>query len=52
LVDILQSHRVRYISREEIHDFDPEEHSFFNINTPGDYEEAKKIWQKSLEHKN
>jgi molybdopterin-guanine dinucleotide biosynthesis protein A len=47
LRDILHIHNVRYVSQEEIHDFDPEEHSFFNINTPGDYEVAKKIWQKS-----
>ena len=47
LRDILHIHNVRYVSQEEIHDFDPEEHSFFNINTPEDYEVAKKIWQKS-----
>ncbi len=47
LKDILHIHNVRYIFQEEIHDFDPEEYSFFNINTPGDYDLAKRLWQKS-----
>lgn len=46
LIDILDSHKVRYVSREEIGNYDPEELSFFNINSPSDYEAAKTIWQK------
>lgn len=32
--------RVRYVGVDEIHRFDPEEKSFFNVNTPEDLEEA------------
>ena len=46
LADILESHKVRYISPKEIHAFDPDELSVVNINTPKDYEEAKNLWQK------
>jgi molybdopterin-guanine dinucleotide biosynthesis protein A len=46
LADILESQKVRYIAPEEIHALDPDELSFFNINTPKDYEEAKILWQK------
>ncbi|MFQ6108344.1 MAG: molybdenum cofactor guanylyltransferase [Candidatus Aminicenantales bacterium] len=45
LADILNFHKVRYITKKEIHEFDPQEISFFNINTPQDYEEAKNIWK-------
>jgi molybdopterin-guanine dinucleotide biosynthesis protein A len=34
---------VRYLSLEELDRFDPEHRSFFNINSPGQLEEAKKI---------
>ncbi len=44
LYEILHFHKVRYISQEEIVKFDPQELSFFNVNNPGDFEEAKKIW--------
>src|SRR2546430_2592550 len=37
--------RTRKIGEEEIRRFDPEGLSFFNMNTPADYEEAVKRWQ-------
>ncbi len=46
LLDILNFFKVRYISQEEIEKFDPKEFSFFNVNSPKDYEEALKIWLK------
>ena len=46
LLDILNFYKVKYISQEEIEKFDPEEFSFFNINSPKDYEKALEIWLK------
>jgi len=46
LLDILNFYKVKYISQEEIEKFDPEEFSFFNVNSPKDYEKALKIWLK------
>jgi molybdopterin-guanine dinucleotide biosynthesis protein A len=46
LLDILTFFKVRYISQEEVEKFDPKEFSFFNVNSPKDYEEALKIWLK------
>jgi molybdopterin-guanine dinucleotide biosynthesis protein A len=46
LLDILNFFKVRYISQEEVEKFDPKEFSFFNVNSPKDYEEALKIWLK------
>jgi molybdopterin-guanine dinucleotide biosynthesis protein A len=40
---ILDKVRVRYIEEAEIERFDPSHLSFFNINTPGDLEEARDI---------
>ncbi len=34
---------VRYLSLEELDRFDPEHRSFFNVNSPGQLEEAQKI---------
>lgn len=44
LSDVLYHHKVRYIAQEEIRKIDPQEHSFFNINSPEDYKQAKRIW--------
>ncbi len=33
--------RVRYVETEEIHQFDPEERSFYNVNTPENLAQAK-----------
>jgi molybdopterin-guanine dinucleotide biosynthesis protein A len=38
LRDALGSARVRFISEEEIQQFDPSGESFKNVNTPLDYE--------------
>lgn len=46
LLDILKFHKVRYIPHEEIEKFDPKESSFFNVNSPKDYEKALRIWLK------
>ena len=47
LINLLDYHKVRYISQQEINRFDPEEKSFFNMNSPEDYLTAKRIWSKS-----
>lgn len=47
LINILDFHRVRYISQQEISQFDPDERSFFNMNNPEDYQVAKRIWSNS-----
>jgi molybdopterin-guanine dinucleotide biosynthesis protein A len=46
LVDILKFHKVEYISNEDIKRLDPEEDSFYNVNSPSDYEQALRIWAK------
>ncbi len=46
LLDILNFFKVKYISQEEVEKYDPKEFSFFNVNSPKDYEEALKIWLK------
>lgn len=38
--------RTRKIGEDEIRRFDPEGLSFFNMNTPEDYEEALKRWER------
>ncbi len=46
LIDILKYHKVKYISDKEINKFDPKELSFFNVNSPKDYEKALRLWTK------
>lgn len=46
LLNILNFHKVKYISHEEIEKFDSKEFSFFNVNSLKDYEKALKIWLK------
>ncbi len=46
LLDILSFHKIRHISQEEVIKYDPKEYSFFNVNSPKDYEKALKIWIK------
>ena len=43
IIGILPHIRVRYISQEEIERFDPQNLSFFNINTEEDLKKAKEI---------
>ena len=40
LLDLLGRLRTRYVDESEIRDFDASGESFFNINTPDDYQEA------------
>lgn len=44
MISLQYLHPVRYINRNEVRRFDPEERSFFNMNTQEDYIRAKKIW--------
>jgi molybdopterin-guanine dinucleotide biosynthesis protein A len=39
--------RVRYIEEREISLFDPQYLSFFNINTPGDLEKARRLARRN-----
>ena len=42
--------RVRYVSTADVTPFDPDLHSFRNVNTPQDWEMARAIWrQKGLD---
>jgi molybdopterin-guanine dinucleotide biosynthesis protein A len=41
--DLFRVVTARYLSPEEMERFDPEHRSFFNINSPGQLEEAQKI---------
>ena len=43
VVDIYAAVRVRYLEPEEIARFDPEGLSFFNINSPEDWERAQEL---------
>ncbi len=47
LIDLFQKVRTRKIEREEIVRFDPEGASFLNVNTPEDYEAARRKWDAS-----
>jgi molybdenum cofactor guanylyltransferase len=38
--------RTRVLDEDEVRRFDPEGLSFFNMNTPGDYEEALRRWRE------
>ena len=38
--------RTRKVHEDEIRRLDPEGSSFFNMNTPEDYEEASKLWER------
>jgi molybdopterin-guanine dinucleotide biosynthesis protein A len=41
IVDFFDSVRVKYIDEDEINQFDPDNLSFFNINTQDDLEKAR-----------
>ncbi len=43
IVHFLPEVRVRYVGEEEIERFDPKHLSFFNINTPEDLEQARRM---------
>lgn len=39
---------VRYVERNEVAQFDPEFHSFINMNTPEDWQRVQQLVQKSM----
>lgn len=41
--NLLEMVKVRYVEESEIHSFDPQHLSLFNINTPADVERAQQI---------
>ena len=43
-VSLFDKVRTRIVEEEEIRRFDPEGTSFFNMNTPADYDEAQRRW--------
>jgi len=43
IVDFFSEVRVRYVEEDEVDIFDPQHLSFFNVNTPNDLEEMKKL---------
>ena len=43
VISFFDDMRVRYVEADEIHQFDPEERSFFNVNTPEDLKEAIRL---------
>ena len=43
VISFFENMNVRYVTADEIHRFDPEERSFFNVNTPEDLNEAIKL---------
>ena len=48
-VSLFAKVRTREVSEEEVRRVDPEGESFFNMNTPADYEEAQKRWSRNRE---
>jgi molybdopterin-guanine dinucleotide biosynthesis protein A len=43
IIDFFSEVRVRYVEEDEVDIFDPRHLSFFNVNTPNDLEEMKKL---------
>jgi molybdopterin-guanine dinucleotide biosynthesis protein A len=46
VVSFFDSVSIRYLEAEEIHKFDPQELTFFNVNTPEDMAKAIKLAQR------
>lgn len=44
LVSVYDKVTTRFVEEDEIRRFDPQGDSFFNMNTPGDYDEALRRW--------
>jgi len=47
VISFFDDMKVRYVGAEEIHRFDPEERTFFNVNTPEDLKEAIRLAEMS-----
>lgn len=43
MISFLPNVRVRHVDEVEIARFDPQHHSFFNANTPGEWEEVQRL---------
>ena len=43
IIDFFSAVRMRYVEEDEVDIFDPRHLSFFNVNTPNDLEEMKKL---------
>ena len=43
IIDFFSEVRVHYVEEDEVDIFDPQHLSFFNVNTPNDLEEVKKL---------
>ncbi len=52
LLELLTLVNVRYVEAEEINRFDPENLSFFNVNTEDDLEKARKLVKEGDSHDN
>jgi molybdopterin-guanine dinucleotide biosynthesis protein A len=46
IIDFFSEVRVRYVEEVEVDIFDPQHLSFFNVNTPNDLEEMKKLTRR------
>ena len=46
IIDFFSEVQVRYVEEGEVDIFDPQHLSFFNVNTPNDLEEMKKLARK------
>jgi hypothetical protein len=42
---LFEKHAIRVISKETLHDIDPEGLSFYNVNAPEDYQRALQRWE-------
>jgi molybdopterin-guanine dinucleotide biosynthesis protein A len=47
IVDFFDEVSVRYVKRDEVAKFDPDFHSFININTPADWRKAQMLAEKT-----
>jgi molybdopterin-guanine dinucleotide biosynthesis protein A len=43
IIDFFPEVRVRYVEEEEVDGFDPQHLSFFNVNTPADFQRAMEL---------
>jgi molybdopterin-guanine dinucleotide biosynthesis protein A len=45
---LFEKHAIRVISKETLHDIDPEGLNFYNVNAPEDYQRALQRWEARL----
>ncbi len=46
ILDFFPKVRVRYVEEEEVNRFDPEHRSFWNVNTPADWERLRSLLEQ------